>query len=236
MNAETTKPSVNTSGASAQDGKVNAAVPVKSKGLPTIAKVGIGCFIALVILGVILNVVFRILFSRIGVGLLQKGIESKTGMKIDVNENGGQLSIKDTKTGAGFNVGTSADIPADFPNDFPIYPGAAPKGSLSGSNKGDTKGFWVMLTTGDDVKKVEDYYTGNLPKQGWKVGQTLSMGGTVTMQVSKGGLGGAVIISRSGNDPETGINISLSPENSASGNTNTDSQTVPTIGTDETSE
>lgn len=188
---------------SQDSGKTNE----KRLGIPLIAKVGIGCFIVLFVFGVLLSIVGRILFSKLDLNLLQKGIESKTGVKIDTSEKKG-LTFTDTNSGTKVNIGEQK-IPEGFPSDFPLYPNAKPSGSVSGG-KQDTQGFWFVLLTPDSYEAVSDFYKTNLKGKGWITTETVTTDTAETFAVSKGNLEGTVVVSRNKDDKETSIFIALS--------------------------
>lgn len=181
---------------------------ISKKGLPKIAYFAIGCLGLLVISGIILSFVSKILFSTILKNVVQKGIESRTGIKVETDKDSSNISLTDPKTGAKINIGNTA-IPADFPKDFPIYPNAKPNGNLSTGGSNQEKGIWLLLSTDDDVKKVTDFYSSNLKNNGWEISNTLTVGDTVTWNCSKNGLSGNMAISK-GQDNKTAVMITLS--------------------------
>ncbi len=194
--------------------EVTESTTKKSKPLPLIAKIAIGCVGILVLFGIILGVAGNVLFSKIGLNFMKKGFESKTGVTLDAE--GKSMTIKDSKTGAEINVG-EGKIPAGFPSDFPIYSGAKIEGNISGAENNAGKGFWLILSTSDASDKVITYYESNLPKNGWGIGETMNIADSSSMTVSKGSLTGSVII---GSDKEKGtsIIITLQPKEEAETN------------------
>ncbi len=183
--------------------------PKKSKGLPTIAKVGIGCFVLLFIIGAVITVVGGWLAKKAGTSILEKAIESKTGVKTNLSDiEKGKMSFTDTKTGQSVQVGTGK-IPDNFPKDFPVYPGAKVTSSLSGSDKGLKNGFWLTLSSTDTLDTVSSYYKSNLKTNGWTVKTTLETTSNVTLGISKNTMEGTVTIDRSGDVKETTILIIL---------------------------
>jgi hypothetical protein len=180
----------------------------KKKGMPTIAIVGIGCLGVLVLLGIAASVAGKLLFSKFGANLIKQGIEQKTG--VSVNTETGGMTFKDKESGAEINVG-EAKIPADFPKDMPIYPGAKPAGTISGNDKTKGKGYWLILTTADDMTKVDAYYAKNLPANGWTVDQTMDLGGVSTKKATKGQLVATVTVSADKDKKETSIMLTVTP-------------------------
>ncbi len=179
--------------------------PKQSKKLPVIAIVGIGCIGLLVVTGIILSIAGKVLFSRFGAGLLKKGIESKTGLSINTDKE--QLTFTDKDTGKSISVGGSQELPDTFPKDFPLYPGATVKGSMSGNDT--ATGFWIVMTSTDDLIKVTAFYKTNLPSRGWTISNTMTLDTTTTWGVTKGNLEGSVMVLKNKEDKETSINITL---------------------------
>jgi hypothetical protein len=199
--------------------ETNSNSQPKAKGakLPLPAVIAIGCVGLLVVSGIIMSIVTKVFLSKIGSTIVQKGIENRTGLKVDTSKGKEGLSITDQKTGAKVNLGAQ-EIPQDFPKDFPIYPGSKPTGSLSGGNKKE-QGFWMMLTTSDDYSKVEAYYTNALQKSGWSTEETIRIGNSVTWKVGKDAYEGSVMVSQEKADKETGILIILGLNNQNQNNT-----------------
>ncbi|OGG02516.1 hypothetical protein A2Z33_01825 [Candidatus Gottesmanbacteria bacterium RBG_16_52_11] len=183
--------------------------PVKTtKKLPTIAWVGIGCVVLLVLAGIVMTFFGSLFATGIGGALLKKGIESKTGVKVDSDK--GSMTFTDKETGQTVNVGADQKLPDNFPKDFPIYPGVKFTGSMSGNNqKQDSKGFWVVMSTGDSVDQVKEFYDAQLETSGWEVANTMTAGSLVSWTVKKGTLEGAVSVTRGEQDSETAITVTL---------------------------
>ena len=191
-----------------QDKSSDTPQPKKSKGLPVIAIVAIGCVGLLIVSGIALTIAGKVLFSKVGLGLIQKGIESKTGMKVDTKE--GRMTLKDAKTGSEVNVG-EGKIPEGFPTDFPIYPGAKATGSLSGSEKEKGKGFWLVFSSADAVEKVAAFYDEKLKSSGWETGKSLNYGAVRSWEVKKGDLAGNVTVTEGDNKKGAAIMVTLGP-------------------------
>lgn len=188
---------------------------VEKKKVPFWAFLVFGCLGVFVVSGVIFSLAGKLLLSGVGKSLVQKGIENKTGIKINTEEGKEGLQFTDTKTGAQVNIGAQK-IPDDFPKDFPIYPGSKPSGSLSGSKQEDNKGFWLVLSTPDNLPKVEKYYTDSLKGQGWGGKETIRLGNSITWEVSKSGLSGTVSVSQEKEGKETSIMVVLGNKNAES--------------------
>lgn len=182
----------------------------ESKGLPTIAKVGIGCFVLLALVGIGLAATGKFLFSRFGVNMLKKGVEQKTGVSIDMEKGGEGFVYKDKKTGAEVSIG-QGKVPADFPKDFPLYTNATLAGNASGTQEGK-KGFWLIFTTNDSADTVVAFYEEKLKSTGWSTDETMSLGALTTLKVAKNGLVGTVTVTSDEEKKETSIMVTLAPE------------------------
>jgi len=182
----------------------------KSKPLPVGIKIAIGCVGILVIIGILIGVAGQVIFSKIGLNFMKKGIEQKTGISMDTA--GKSMTIKDKETGAEINIGTEGKIPADFPKDFPMYPNAKVEGNISGAENQAGKGFWLILSTTDDATKVTAFYEMNLPKNGWEIGSTMNIGTSATWEISKGDMGGGLIVGEDEEKKGASIVITLSPK------------------------
>lgn len=185
-------------------------VKTESKGLPTAAKVGIGCFIFLALVGIGLSTVGHFLFSRFGVNLMKKGIEQKTGVSIDMNKGGEGIVYKDKKTGAEVSIG-QGKVPADFPKDFPLYANATLAGNASGMQEGK-KGYWLIFTSKDSADAVVSFYEDKLKSSGWSTDETMSLGALTTLKVAKNGLVGTVTITTDEAKKDTSIMVTLAAE------------------------
>lgn len=177
-----------------------------------IVMVGIGCLILLALIGIVISIIMHFFAKRVGVGLLQGAIENRTGVKTNLQDlANGKMSFTDTKTGSSVNIG-SGTLPDAFPKDFPVYPGAKVTSSMSGSDKGASSGFWVTLTTSDDLGKVSSFYKSAFATNGWTIGTTFSAGNTATESVTKGNWSGTVAFSQDTSKKETDIVVAMGQE------------------------
>jgi len=178
------------------------------KGLPTIAVVGIGCFVLLALIGIGITFAGKLLFSKVGMGLVKKGIEEKTGMSISTEKGKEGMTFTDKESGAEIQINADAKIPDNFPKDFPVYPGAKPSGSLSNSK--DDTGFFLVLTSTDDAKKIVEYYAKQFPANGWTVKNTSDFGGVSMISAEKGMLVGSATIGTEKDSKETSLMLTVS--------------------------
>jgi hypothetical protein len=194
--------------------------PATSKKLPLPIIIGIGCVVILVIGSLIMSIAAKAIFSKFGTSLMKKGIESKTGMKID--SEGKSLSFTDQKTGQTVNIGDQK-IPDNFPKDFPLYPGAKFTGSLSGNNnKEKSQGFWLVLSTDDSTAKVKSYYEAEFKKNNWVTENTMNANETILWTVTKNNLTGTVSLSPGDKKTDTVITIMLGTSDQTSTTKNLD--------------
>lgn len=189
-----------------------AETKTEKKGTNPIVFVGIGCLVIIVLLGLASSFVMHFFAKRVGIGLLQSAIESKTGVKTNLQDvANGKMSFTDNKTGAKIDIG-SGTIPDSFPKDFPIYPGAKVVSAMSGAQQGKSGGFWVTVSTGDTMDKVTTYYKGAFASNGWTEGANFSAGGVTTESVTKGNWSGSLSVTPNSDKKETDIVIVLGSE------------------------
>lgn len=153
--------------------------------------VGIGCLVLIVLMSIGTFFVGKFFASKIAGGALEKVIENKTGVSVDVG---------------------NGKMPDNFPKDFPIYSQATVTSSLSGGANESGKGFWLTLTTPDTLEQVASYYKTALPGNGWTVTANYSAGGTQTETITKGTMSGTVSLVRESDAKETQIVIVLGEE------------------------
>ena len=171
--------------------------------------VGIGCLVLLVLVGIGGTVVMKFFANKIGSGLVEKAIESKTGVKTNIEDlEKGKMTFTDPKTGAKVDIGSNT-VPDTFPKDFPLYPGAKVASSLSGAQAGKSNGFWLTMTTNDSSDKVVSFYKTELTKNGWTVDSTFTANDMNTQGISKCTWKGSLSMGVSSPDSETQIVIIL---------------------------
>jgi len=189
--------------------------PTQKKKIPVIAIVGIGCLGLLVLLGIGFTIAGKVLFSKLGGSLAQKGIknviEKQTGVSIETDAEGNAVSMSDSKTGTEVSFG-SDKMPTGFPSDFPLYTKAKPTGNISGSENGST-GFWLLMETDDSADVVNVFYEKGLKSSGWATDEKITVAQAVTYKVEKGQYDGAVVVTAPEKDQKkTTILIMLNPK------------------------
>lgn len=190
--------------------ETNVQPETKSKKLPTIAVIGIGCVGVLILASIGIGLAGKLIFSKTGGnligGLFKKGFEKQTGISVEQGKDGEIVSWKDEKTGSEVTIGDEK-IPADFPKDFPLYAGAKPTGNVSGIGDDKEKGIWLLMETTDEITKVTAYYEAELTKSGWAKEEKMTFGTASTWKVSKGDLEGTVVVSALSDKEKKGTSI-----------------------------
>jgi hypothetical protein len=185
---------------------------VEKKKTNPLVFVGIGCLVLIVLIGVGTTVVMKFFAKKIGTGLVEQAIESKTGVKTNIEDlEKGKMSFTDTKTGAKVDVGTN-EVPDTFPKDFPLYRGAKVTSSLSGAQAGKNNGFWLTMTTPDSADAVQSFYKSELGKNGWTIESTFTANQMTNQTVKKGSWSGSLSVGTSSEGGETQIVIILGEE------------------------
>ncbi len=101
----------------------------------------------------------------------------------------------------------SKDAAKTFP--LPIYPNSKSSSALKASGDGDSSEF-MILNSADPVKKVVQFYSEELAKQGWKV-TTLEAPNSVNMTAVKQGQQAGIMVSLDEKN-QTSITLALSDE------------------------
>lgn len=134
-------------------------------------------------------------------GAVEKGIESATGAEIDLDEDGGNMSIK-TEDGE-MSFGAGAELPADFPESaVPLVDGEI---ATSMRIKDETSdGFSVSLTVDGSIADVHGEAVDKLKGAGFESTSESDMGEMrSTGFEGSGDIGGIVLTSMA--DVEEGI-------------------------------
>ncbi len=177
--------------------------------------IGIGCLVLLVVIGVIASFAMKFFAEKIGKGIVQNVIESKTGVKTNIQDlEKGKMTFTDSKTGTSINIG-SDKIPDTFPKDFPIYAGMKLLSSMSGTEKQKNTGFWLTFSSPDSFEKVSAFYKTALPKNGWTEDAAYTAGKTSTATINKGKYSGSLSITQEENAKETNVIIMLGDDASS---------------------
>ncbi len=101
--------------------------------------------------------------QKIGEAIVEKGIETASGGKLDIDADGGSFRVTDSKTGETANFG-SGELPANFPSDLPRYPGGQiVLSSVASAGKKAT----LSQTVEADAKTVAAWYDEQLKAKGY---------------------------------------------------------------------
>ncbi len=149
-----------------------------------LGKIAIGCTGIIVIL-----IILGLIFSGVIVNKIIRGVvQQKTGIvQTNTDSSSPGVSYTDPKTGATINLGSNK-VPDSFPKDFPIYPGATIETSQTGN------GFWLTLTTKDDIQKVNSFYQDSFTQYDWKAENSETNEG-FNWVVAKNNLTGYLVLS-----------------------------------------
>lgn len=131
-----------------------------------------------------------------------------------VNISDGNISVQG-KDGDSASFGTNAKMPDGFPSDVPIY---KPSDVIASSSRANET-YGVSLLTSDSLQKVSDFYTSELPKQGWKSSDSASQlnfaGGSV-QTLTKGNQSlGVILASDNKNGSKTSITLTVTTKTSS---------------------
>ena len=175
--------------------------------------VGIGCVVLIILASFGTALLGGFFAKKIGSGLLSGVIESKTGVKTNLEDlENGKMTFTDKETGTKVDIG-SGKIPDNFPKDFPLYPGVKVTSAMSGAESGKGSGFWLTLSTTDDLAKVSAFYKSQLATNGWTTKATFTADETTTVSVTKDTWSGTVATTADKGSSETQIVIILGEDN-----------------------
>lgn len=104
---------------------------------------------------------------------MERGFEAATGAEIDIDEDGGNLSIR-TDEGE-VSMGTSAELPDGFPDEVPLI-----DGEISGGmrvSEGERDGFMVTVIAQGPISDVYSQVTQRLEDAGYVESSSTDAGG-----------------------------------------------------------
>lgn len=108
--------------------------------------------------------------EKIAEKVAEKAIEGATGQNVDYDSSsGGSVTIKDPKTGATAQAGSTASLPDDWPSSVPVYPSSKVQASLN-TPKGKSVSFMADATPDE----VATFYKSKL--SGLKMGAEMNLG------------------------------------------------------------
>jgi hypothetical protein len=145
--------------------------------------------------------------------LAEKMLESMAGgdVDIDLKKDGAVVKVKDEQGGGEMYFGEDVAMPDDLKDTVLTYQGAQIISVIK--NLGGSIGAMVSFRTGDDTKKVIDWYEDQYTGKGWIKTQTVSINNAEMRGFEKDNLQLLVTV---GPDEEEGgsvITVSWSEEN-----------------------
>lgn len=114
--------------------------------------------------------------------IIEEQIEQATGSDADVDISGDSYQISgETEDGAfSLSSGEGTEIPEDFPGDVPIYSPSTVSMSMN-----VPEGQSLTLTTGDDSKKIVEFYKGEMVANEWSEQASMNMGSQSILSYKK---------------------------------------------------
>lgn len=107
----------------------------------------------------------------------------------------GNITFKGKEGQGTFQAGDAVSIPKTFPKDAPIYPGAKITAALD-----SPQGQQIQFTSKDPMKKLSDFYSDKLTKDGWAQQAMVQADNTFTLSSKKENRVCTIILSK--NDEE----------------------------------
>jgi hypothetical protein len=103
---------------------------------------------------------------NIGQKIVEKGIESQTGGKVDVNADKGEMTVKSDQGNISVSSEGTASLDKDFPKDIYIAPDAQIILSMA---KGQDQSYSAAYVTGMTVDEIYGKYKEDLVSKGWTI-------------------------------------------------------------------
>jgi hypothetical protein len=120
------------------------------------------------------------LSEKAGEKMVEKAIESQTGGQVDINTEGGDVTIKSEDGQSQFSAGGNAKVPEGFPQELMIADDA--KVIMSTSADG---GMSVAYVTDSEQNKLSEDYASRLTGDGWKKVMELDTGNGKMLSFTK---------------------------------------------------
>lgn len=159
--------------------------------------------IAAVVVGVlVVGGIVRSIERKAANSFAEKAIEAATGGKVDIDSDGGEITVR---TDEGI-WSTSDKLPDGWPSDVPTYPDTAIQSSVA-ANQGQDLGHFVGLLTDDGIAKVVDWYKDKLADEGWKIETDLTVTDGSMLGASKDSR--SLIVTIMPQDGKTIINLTV---------------------------
>lgn len=116
----------------------------------------------------------------VGKSAVENAIEDATGGKVNIDGNGGDITVK-TDEGT---WSTSDKLPSDFPADVPVYPGSKVQASVAAAQQ-QGGGTYAGLETTDSTDKVAAWYKTEVVAKGWTISTNLEVDGGLMIGATK---------------------------------------------------
>lgn len=159
--------------------------------------------------------------KKVGEKIVEKGIESQTGAKVDINSDKGQSTISTKDGSVTFSEEGNAKIPDNFPKDIFIFSDA--KVGLVMSGSAENKGASLSYATATSEADAFARYKQEMEKNGWKKDSEADFGttGGKMLNFSKGNSKVMVTIGQgddgsSAGKTSIGVILSFDEDNSTS--------------------
>jgi len=141
-------------------------------------------------------------------------LEGATGTDVEIDDDGGSVSIETEDGSVDISGGESAEVPEGFPSDMPLYEGTLLMASTMDTEDGTV--YSLGIETTDDTGDVGDWYRDKLYDEGWSTVSEITndSGGSAmtSFGVEKGDIQGQVIIlSDSGQPTQVSITVTSMP-------------------------
>lgn len=140
----------------------------------------------IIIVSVVIVVGLLGMFGRgfFGKNATERAIERATGGNVDVDYNGNNTATYKTNDGS-VSVGENVSLPSSWPSDVSIMRGAKINYAVSSNPSTGSDGAGVMYSTTKSASEVIAYYKIELPKQGWTIGNEVTMAGASMLSATK---------------------------------------------------
>lgn len=162
----------------------------------------------LAIASIIISIVLMLLGIAAGYMIYYSANKAVQDAGLDINAKDKTVTVN--KDGESVSVGANAKLPDDFPSDVPIYEPSDVVASL----KTGERSYSASLLSSDSSSKISEYYTTELPKNGWTTSNdtsslTLQNGSIATFTKGDRTLG-VIIAADPSSSSKTSITLSVS--------------------------
>jgi hypothetical protein len=163
----------------------------------------------LAIAAIILSVVFMLVSAGAVWAIYYSANKSLKDAGINVDTKSNTVTVN--KDGESVSIGENAKLPDDFPSDVPIYEPSDVVASL----KNGENSYSATLLSSDSISKVTEYYTAELPKNGWQTSDdtsSLTLENSTISTYKKDNRTLGVIVATDPSSNKTSITLSVTVE------------------------